>query len=61
MGVLSFIGHRLLGFGLLFLGFIFVLAASFAMMDANAFAHYFLWFLALVSVLAGAYFLKTQH
>jgi len=57
MGVVSFVGNKLLGLGCLFVAFVFGLTGSFT--GNNPMGWMFL-FIALVLFLAGLYFLKQE-
>ncbi|MBT3406558.1 hypothetical protein HN419_05325 [Candidatus Woesearchaeota archaeon] len=61
MGVISFITHRLLSLGLLLFAFSTVAVMSLSMGSLNKITYIILGLIALVSALAGAYFLKTDH
>ena len=54
MGLLTYIGHRMLSFGLIFIGIIFLLGALIS-------GSFIAVIIAIAIILAGSYFAKTQH
>lgn len=61
MGILKFMGHRLLGGTLVLMGLITFLMIFIAMIGQNMFLVFVFFILGIILALAGIYFLRTRH